>query len=143
MRFQDFFLHEKKKSPSIIEMILKNNSSKVENSIILNREILLDSLKNYFEPTFEPIPRYKKKEWIYNDEKYIPYFPHPEKKEYKRKSKYEEGTHSVQTANLGRFIDMAIAVISQIWEKEIQLVFGTKYFPPDLEIFNGIVASIR
>lgn len=71
-------------------MILKNNSSKIENTIILNQTILLDSFKNYFEPTFEPIPRYKKKEWIYNDENNIPYFPYPDTKKSKRKSKYNE-----------------------------------------------------
>ncbi|NRH20863.1 hypothetical protein HOO68_02345 [Candidatus Gracilibacteria bacterium] len=143
MRSQDIFLHEKIKSPPIIEMILKNNSSKIENTIILNQTILLDSFKNYFEPTFEPIPRYKKKEWIYNDENNIPYFPYPDTKKSKRKSKYNEGDHSVQTANLGRFMDMAIAMISQIWEREIQAAFGTKYYPPNLEVFDGIVASIR
>lgn len=141
-RFQDIFLEENSKSPYIIE-ILKNDTSKINDTIILSEKIWLDTFKNYFEPRFEPIPRYKKKDWIYNDENNIPYFPHPVDKKIKRKSKYEEGDHSVQTANLWRFLDMTIAIISQIWEREIREIFGIKYTSPSVEVFDGIVAKIR
>ena len=130
----------------LLDSILNNSNKEINETIIDYNRVLLKKFESYFDPTFEPIPKYKKRDWIYNkNENEIPYFPMPDFWKKKRPSKYADDTdQSVKNANLGKFIDMAIAVIFDVWKREIEAMFGSVYFMrPDLAMYDGMVTHIR
>ncbi len=118
----------------ILIWIQKKEQNLFINDILKEKIIFTNEINNSFKTYFEPIPNYKDKDWIKNKERErIPFNIFLDQ----RTSKYDDDSvQAIKTANLDRFIDMAVAVLGKIWWDVFKEMFGQEFMPPDIKLFS-------